>query len=265
MMEGIPAGEAQEPGAGAEGKPAPTPKPKQDSAPASIEMFKDQIEKRAAKLGEGITLAESKPIVNEAGWKGYQAKYAFRDVTKLRVRLGDNDMGKSGEGSGGSTESKSSTEYTFEFVPGDTATLKIIPIVSKPSPAAEPAAEEKKPDEEIAAFEEIKKVDGSGADAGNPMAAGMSGMLGSMFQGMRMTFLVQVEGAITETDSSYKSESSPNVITVMDMPVDKMLNNQAAMSLLMAQDPKAADKLAKMNIEGLKMADAERAVTVKFK
>jgi hypothetical protein len=228
-------------------------------------MFKDQIEKRAAKLGEGVTLAESKPIVNEAGWKGYQAKYAFRDVTKLRLKMGDTDMGGASEGSGGSAESKSSTDYTFEFTPGGTATLKIVPITKKPVPAAEPATEQKKPDEDVAAFGEIQKVDGGGAAAVDPMAAGMSGMFGSMFQGMRLTFLVQVEGAITETDSSYKSESAPNIITVMDMPVDKMLSNQAAMNLLMSKDPNAAEKLSKMNIEGLKLADAERTITVKFK
>ena len=266
MMEGIPAGEAQEPEAGADGKPAPTPKPKQDSAPASIEMFKDQIEKRTARLGEGVTLAESKPIVNEAGWRGYQAKYAFRDVTKLRLKMGDTDMGGAGEGSGGGAENKSGTEYTFEFAPGGTATLKIIPATKdKPASAAETSAEEKKPDEDVAAFGEIQKIDESGAEEANPLAAGMSGMLGSMFQGMRLTFLVQVEGAITETDSSYKSENAPNIVTVMDMPVDKMLSNQAAMNLLMAKDPNAAEKLAKMNIEGLKLADAERAITVKFK
>jgi hypothetical protein len=228
-------------------------------------MFKDAAESKLEQFGSEVKLVGAKEVQNDKGWKGYQAKYTFEDVTKVQVSVGSSDMG--GEAEGGMGEEKESL-YRFEFEPGDTPTLSILPIQpeeeegEEEEETAETAEETAEIEMDLDGLEMSEEMSGAMDAMGNQM---MSGMMGPMLQGMRMRFFVQVDGDILETNSSYQSDKMPNTIAVMDIPVGKLASNAKAMELLSSDDPKAPAKLREMGVAGVRIEDPEKVIKVKFK
>lgn len=209
-----------------------------------VDMFAQGAKDKAQKFGEGVKLVDYAKRTSKNGWQGYRATYAFNDVRKLTVTIGDNETQ---DGSGGTTKTKGDSRYTFKFTPGDTASLEIVPM-KDPAPAA-PAAGG------------AAEVAAEAPDMGGEMM----GMMAPMLKGMRLSFLVQVEGAIKETNSKYRSEKNPNVVTIMDVPMDRVLSNPAALKLMSSKKPEDREKMAAMNIPGVRMESLEKTITVKFK
>lgn len=234
MMEGMgqAMGEALGGMAGetAEGEaPKPAPKPAADP----LALFKDSIEKKLATLGEGAKLVSSQAKTNAAGWKGYTATYSFKDINAVSVALGDNSKEESGDGMPVDTGVK------FQFKPGDVAELSILPVKNEaPAEKAEPEAPAEDP-------------------------AMMMQMMGPMLKGMRMALFVQVDGEIVETNARYVKK--PNIVTVMDMPMDKVLANPEAAKLMGKKGPEVTAKLIELQIPGVLLEDEGKTIGIKFK
>ena len=95
--------------------------------------------------------------------------------------------------------------------------------------------------------------------------AGMMQQMAPMFAGMRLTLMVMVDGDIKETNASYRSGKKANLLTVMDVPMDKMLANPQAMKIMANdKDPDQYKKIDALKIEGVKMGDADKTITIKF-
>lgn len=243
MMEGMGGMFA---GMGEEGAAAAQPAEKPD-------IFADMIEGNIDKFGGKVELVESKKITNKKGWKGYKATYAFDDINDLTISIGDSDKeeGPAAPGGGGEKE-KNNPEYTFEFAGGDPAVLKIIP-----ARAEEPAVD--------AAMEEAgAEADAMGEAMGNAMMEGMGAMMGPMLKGMRMSFIVRVGDDIKQTNAAHRSEKYPNVVTVMDMPVDKMMSNPEAMKILQANDKDSLAQLEEMDLDGIKLESPDKTIEIQF-
>jgi hypothetical protein len=212
-----------------------------------IESIKKEME---SKFGDAATLESSKDITNKQGWKGIEGIYKFDDVNKLNLV----DMGSemdSDESSGGM--SNMGTPYKFEFSGGDVATLKIVPITTDKE-AAEAAVE--------AAAEDIPEEFGEmGMEGMDDLGLAM---MKPMLGGMRITLLVSVDGTIVETNSKFRSEKHPNVVTLMDIRMDKLFDHPEAMGIMSAGDD-GADKLAKLNLPGVKIEDPKKEITISFK
>lgn len=244
MMEGMGGAFAGMEQQGGESKPAEKP-----------DIFADAVEDNIDKFG-AVELVESKNITNKKGWKGYKATYAFKDINDVTVSIGDSDQGEGGGAPmDGEAEEKNNPEYSFEFSGGDPATLKIMHVQD------EAASEEAAPEEEVAETD----VDIEGMEEmGDAMMGGMGAMMGPMLKGMRMSFIVRVEDDIQQTNAAHTSEKYPNVVTVMDMPVEKMMSNPAAMKVMQGDDKDSLAKLEEMDLDGIKLEAPGKTIEITF-
>lgn len=214
---------------------------------AEFDMFKESINQKLEKMGPGVKLVKDERKTNGEGWKGYEATFSFDDINKINLAI--EDQAKAGPGQDESDAS--SDAYTFKFTPGSPAKLEIIPA-PVPELTEETTAEMDDQTEQMAA-------------AGQQMGASMMQAMAPMMKGMRLAFIVEVNGDIQETNAKYRSNDKPNRIVVMDVPMDKVLENSEAMSLLSAGDDSGKHKLAKMDIEGVSMEEPGKTLSVSFK
>jgi hypothetical protein len=212
------------------------------------DIFEDMIEGNIADFGPGVELVKSKRITNKQGWKGYEATYAFKDINQLTVTIGDSDQ-DSAEEDAEIEEEDNNPQFTFQFSAGDPAVLKIIP------------AQTDEPEVEQA---EASSEDAMGEQMGEDMMAGMGAMMGPMLQGMKLAFIVRVEDDIKQSNAVHRSEKHPNVVTIMYMPVDKMIGNAEAMKILQSDDKDSLARIEKMNIPGLKLEDPGKTIEIEF-
>jgi len=160
------------------------------------EMFaREDVETRAAALGEGVRLVSLEPADD-----GYVAVYAVDDVRQLRYSTPDlpsndaeaDDNSPIGDG----------VDLSFAFEDGDPSTLRI--VVPKPERAKPDAPE---PDENgmVEAEEDVDPA----------QQAQMMTMLRSFFGDARMTVQVAVDGDVVETNAAHVDGST---VTVFDLP-----------------------------------------------
>ena len=88
-------------------------------------------------------------------------------------------------------------------------------------------------------------------------------MMGSMLKGARQNIVVEVEGEIAETNAKFRE--GKRQVVLMDVPMDKLTANPAAMKLMMSKSPDQQEKLSKLAIEGLKVEDPAKTVTIQFR
>ena len=204
-------------------------------AKAQEAMWTSQIQERGKSLGEGLTLVSQATVTNAAGWKGYRAVFSFKNIAELRV-----PSGNAGPQMDQSEKKPAETAYTFEFEAGKRPTLRIVPTPKSES-VAKPAKEESNP-------------------MGDEMAATM---MGAMLKGARQNIVVEVEGEIAETNAKFRE--GKRQVVLMDVPMDKLTANPAAMKLMMSKSPDQQEKLSKLAIEGLKVEDPAKTVTIQFR
>lgn len=209
------------------------------AAPAAdpLAAHAGDIEKRIAAVGPGAKVVKKEAKTSAKGWKGFVLTYAFADVTQLRLSIGSDGPGEAGGGQ------EKSTPMKIEFRKTPKPTVGFWQEAKPAKPAAAPAGEA----------------------AANPMgdAASMA-MMGPMLQGMRMGFKVEVDGRITRTNSANKQ--GDRTVTLLDIPVDKLIANAQAAKLMGAggADPESLGKLRALNIPGLLIDDLEKGVAIEF-
>ena len=236
MMEQMAAGMAE----GLKQGGVPVDAAKAKTALDPLEMFKSDIEKRTAELGSDVKLVSQLSKTNAQGWKGYVVTYRFNDITKLNLKLTDqkkDDNAEPGKAKG------EPLRVTFRKTPRPMVSFQQVPL---PQAAAAPA----KPGEA-----------GAGAEANNAMPAAM---MSAMLQGMRMSFIVEVDGKIVSTTSHYRQGN--NRIVLLDLPMDKVLGNAAGAKLLEGgkDDPRALDKMRELKIEGLAIEDLSKGLVIEW-
>jgi len=196
---------------------------------APKELFpKAEAEAMAPKLGDGVTFVSAEPVKNEFG-EGLKAIYAFTDITK--VQISETPDPKHAD--------KAEPKYSFKFEKGETAKLTVIAPPKPAAPAADPAApkkEDPKP-EELA-------------------------MMKATLKGMRMSFVVEVEGKLVKTSSAH---SEGNQVTYMDIDFGALIEDEAQLKKLNAINPE--DKAAMMalfkDIKGMKV-NMDPEITIEF-
>ena len=207
--------------------------------PDAMAMFSDQLEKKTKEFGKDIVLVSKEPKSNAAGWKGYVATYSFKNIAALRVPTGGTDMG----GGPGASEEKPKEGYAFQFTPGAAASLKVIPPP-------------KKAKKEASADKPAATPEGPGGDQ-------MAAMMAPMLAGARVTILLEVEGKITSTNAKFKN--GDNQVVLMDVPMDKLVGNPAAMKLVSSKAPDQDEKIMNLNIPGIQIEDPAKTLTIDFK
>jgi hypothetical protein len=217
----------------------------QVQAPANPMMDKAKATEKAGQMGEGVAFVSIKEVTKADGSKGAQSIYSFKDISKLKVALGQDDMAPGGKGGGEADKAKEFV--TFGYTKGNLSIM--LP----------------QPEKDVAEVEE---------PVANPQEAAMAkqmmaGMV-EMFKGMRMRVLVKVPSEIKSTNAKHvgvaPDTKKKQYITLMDMNIDKLLAQPDGMDkMIKMQNTKDQSKVLKMldGIEGMKVEPSEK-VTVKF-
>ncbi len=156
-------------------------------------VAKAQLQARAAALGDGVTL-----LGMEATETGYVAFYSFPDIEALQyvapdISLGDDDDAK--------TVTDEALTLSFDFEPGDTATLRI----TVPDEA-----------QEATGTPGVEQTDAERAEAAQGIRL-MRALLGDA----QIRVAVVVEGDVIETDAAFADGPA---ITVVDLVFDDVLD-----------------------------------------
>lgn len=218
-----------------------------------IKMFQENIEKKARAFGNDVKLLESHSITEKNGWKGYKAIYSFDNINKITIPLGD-------ESETGATKKTHSEEnsYVFSFTPGNPSVLRVkTRAVSSPLAGMQPPPIPATPEELPNEMEAIKET-------ADKMTENMTQMMSKMFSGMRVSFIIKTDGPIRDTNALYMMETHPDVVVMLDMEMDKLINNYDAMKSLTSQNPDTMKKISDMDISGFKMQPADEEVVIKF-
>lgn len=182
-------------------------------------MDKEELEQDAKKMGEGVTFVSAEPYERDA-FEGYKSVYSFSDISKLRINQnpGANvpDSGMEEEG-----EDEELLEFvTFSFTKGNPHSLTI--VLPQPEESESDWEEGQEDAEEM------------------PDTSEMEAMI-QMYEKMKISMRVNIDGQIRETNATYRDGST---ITLMEMDFGKIFS-----------DEKTFKKLARTNpgtLEGLK-------------
>jgi hypothetical protein len=199
------------------------------------------MKKSGEKMGEGVTFTHGKEVENKKGWKGYEAHFSFEDINNLTLSssLGDDENGGAAEGPEALAGAASDMSYTFEFTPGDEASLKIIPLIAE--------------DAKEAVEEEAAGLEG--------MEAAMLGMMKPMLAGMRISAIVRVAGEIQDTNASFRP-GNKNAVVLYDVQMEKLLDDPKAFTQFTEMSAAIKESIDK---PGLKMQQNAEPTFIKFK
>lgn len=216
----------------AEGKqPAPAPKPKP--------FFSDEdIRKRAAELGEGVTFVSMQRIGDEK-FEGYRAAFAFRDINRLRLEKKSGKNTPTPPPPGGATEDNG---VRFQFKPGKPASLTVKQLGQDREEKQESPAE--------------TTIDAAKA---NPEQLGT---LRQMFAGLRFSTVLVIKGNIVGTNATHRNGSR---ITLVEIDFDRLLDKpeQLAMMATVPQGDMEAALEAMKKLPGMKV-DLNEELRVTF-
>ncbi|MBK8041011.1 MAG: hypothetical protein IPK22_28335 [Verrucomicrobiaceae bacterium] len=196
-------------------------------------MDKEQAEKRAKDLGEGVTVKSIEEVKSPDGKSGTKVTFAVADIRKMTYKPNTPDKEEGGE-------KKEDDKMTFALE-GSTLTITN-PQADKKSESGD---KPKKSAEEIAQMK------------------AQVGMMKPMFAGMRVSIEVKAASGIASTDASHREGEG---ITYLDVQFDKLLNNIDAFAevmesgdsgLTMAEAAKKFEKVEGLKIEGKKVVKVE--------
>jgi hypothetical protein len=218
----------------------------------------DDLESRAADLGEGVRFVRSERLERE-GFVGVRAFYEFDDVRRLRVSMEPGETGGAPAGMEDAEDMEDGGErdeyVTFDLSPasGGHSLLSIhLPAGEfQESEATEPADAEE---------------DGSGDDAmddGDLPSDEELEFISGLFGGFRFTLAVETDGKIVRTNSPYQEG---NRVTLFDIDFGRLLQDLPRFKQLAARgEPSSMLEAAEwlQEFEGIKV-HLEEELEVEF-
>ena len=208
--------------------------PGQQSNPLEELRSKNEAEKKASEMGEGVTLV-SVENVEQNGSKGARVTYAFEDINKVDFskNLSMDDMGPQPQGAEPEEEKPMTSQ--FSYADG---------VLTVTNPAA---------------------GDEGAVDAGEapPTDPAQMAQAKQMMSDMKMSMKLVVPGGIAETNATHVDG---NTVTFMEMHMGKILEHPDAFEKLnQAQAESPAEMQAVLEgIDGMK-GESKEKVTVKLK
>lgn len=197
-----------------------------------LDLFDEgKLKTAAGQMGDGVILVSAKKISSDAG-EGFTATYAFTDVNKLKLDQNPIEAMPGPTGSPGTNENKE--PIVFHFTKGSPAELSIV----TPAPQFKPKAPQPEGAEDMAMQ-----------------------MMQRMLKDMKMTFALEVEGKISETNAAYHEGSR---VTFMEMDFNKVLADPVKFKALAKANPQSLQE-AKALIKGLDGVKVETSPEVKIK
>jgi len=196
-------------------------------------MGKEEADKRAKDLGEGVTVKSIEEVKSPDGKSGSKVTFGVADIRKLTYKPNTPEKDESGE-------KKDDDKMTFALE-GSTLTITNPEADKKREGGEKP----KKSPEEIAQMK------------------AQVGMMKPMFAGMRVSIEVKAGSGIASTDASHREGDG---VTYLDVQFDKLLDNVDAFAevmesgdtgLTMSEAAKKFEKVEGLKIEGKKVVKVE--------
>jgi hypothetical protein len=200
----------------------------QDFDPVSEQQARDAVK----TMGSGVTYVSSTPVNTSEG-VGRDIKYAFTDITQLRLDQAPPPPG----GAAALPSADSSDRVTFMLTrqPDGHALLKII-VPQLPALGVDNAAQ-----------------------AGSPSAEQLA-MLKPMLAGARLTMAVEPAGRLVRTSSPYVTGQR---VTLADVDIDLLLNDATLLDRLRAAHTPEEAKTVFKSVPGLKV-NLDPEITIEF-
>jgi len=204
---------------------------------------RDRLQKRAAAMGEGVTLESLEPLTADWG-EGYRALFRFSDIGKLRI-----DQNPSSAVPTGPAVEPAGHEYlSFRFEPGRKAVLTV--TMPEEEPGGPMGGEDFEiPDDDFPAGE---------AD-GEEVAEQMR----EMFRDMRVSVALEIDGEIVETNATHREGAR---VTLMELDFGKLLENPEKFEAMQAAQPQTLEEAKEFMAElpGVKV-EVEPEIKITFK
>jgi len=199
-------------------------------------LDEDKLKEKAGQIGEDVALVSAESIKTDSG-TGYKAIYSFKDINKIRINQNPAENVPT-PGPGGPDSEETGEFITFSFKKGTTSTLNIF------KPREELAAEEGQGNENTTAA-----TDPATDPAADP---GMLEMMREIYQDMRISMAVEVEGSIIDTNALYREGSR---ITIMELDFAKLLENEEQFQKLARANPDTLEETKELfkDIPGMKV------------
>ncbi len=201
----------------------------------------DEQKKKAIEYGEGVAFLRGE-VISETRWEGYRVFYSFTDVNKLK--LDPSPDNKVNIGDAPEEQVESARQFiTFNFSKGNPSELKI----TFPQPDFDNSLEK----------ENIETAESDTTDEG------MTEMFKRMFDGMRISMNVNINGDISETNASF---IEGNNITLMDIDFANLIMNEDAIKKMESKKPESIEEFREMtkDIDGI-IIEFNDVVKVKFR
>jgi len=180
------------------------------------------LERFAKELGPQVRLVSAERI-SAKGRNGFAARYAFPDVRGVRWTIPAAD-GRTGDGGG----------LAFDFVPGATPVLKLIPR-------------------------------GAGARAGAPAGARSSILLdatmATLFEGFRMSAVLRVDGEVLRSNAAHRNGAAATLLS-LDAAAMKGPDLWSLLGLRTMADAAA---LRRRSPAGVRMQDPAQPMVIVFR
>jgi hypothetical protein len=208
-------------------------------------MNRADLERTAARMGEGVKLVAMEPVKADSGFEGVKATFSFEDINKIQVSQGPSVSGGTGD-TPRSSAPTADDPVRFKLTrSGGTSTLSIN-FIDKPN-AAKP--------------EIVPGQSGDMPDLSNPM---IMNMIKTMFAGFKINIGLEVLGSIVKTNAEYVA--GPR-ITLLEMDVAALLADEAKFKALQGKiGPNASLSEVKpylKDIKGIKVDGP--SITVEFR
>ncbi len=200
-----------------------------DAAQEFSLLDEEELMNEAAEMGPGVELVSLEPFEDEWG-EGYDAAFAIPDIEEFFWASGPgNAMGDMA-----ATMGEEDTDYfTFAFEPGSTATLTVF--------APQPGEADMVDDMEMGEMGEISE-----------MGTEEMMMLSGLYEGMRISLDIEVNGRVASSNASYQDGS---LFTILDLDMDGLMSDPADFQEFLEsqqgdiEDPEVLNDLSGVRVE----------------
>jgi len=199
----------------------------------------EDARKAAADLGPDVKFVSSTPIKTETA-EGRSIVYAFTDINRLRVNQSPAAPGGMKPNPKPSTKPESAGD-NLRFSLQRSATGSALLTITMPP--------FKMPTDSM-----------PGGDAGGATSPEQLAMVKQLFAGMRIVVAVQPAGRIIKSSSPYVDGQT---VTLLDVPVDQLMNNEAAFGAVQRAKTVEDLRAALKGVPGLKVA-LDPEITIEF-
>jgi hypothetical protein len=200
---------------------------------------KKKLVEEAKSMGKGVRFISAKPLSTK-DQMGYISYYSFKDINTLMVKQDPSGKVPIEQES---EQSPPEEPTKFSFKPGTPATL----VIHSPGKSFAPDSAS------------------DGSKESQPEADDTSGLetMMEMMKGFRMSFVVECNGTITETNATNVNGSK---VTLLDINFEQLIRNRDKFKEISMYPPKTPEEMKKSlkDIPGIKM-ELTQEVTMQFK